>query len=244
MRVGLEQAAGLAILALALASTACEDRYKDGAALSARAAVLRREVEGLRTIVSRLERHEPMMPPGDVSVAIDEALVRDIIVAQLPLDVDVEGYRVRLDKADVAFRGTPLVRLHGTLTTEGWMGLEAVVDAIGALDGLAVGREGSTLSARIAIDHLALQKAAGLERFLSGSNLGELSRMVRAAIADKLPQVQIPVRVQPTIDLPAVTTGAVRIDGASIPLNVAVSQVTPVRGSLWVALHLEPGEVK
>jgi hypothetical protein len=237
-------AAMFALLALALAATACEDRYKDGAELHARTVVLEREVEGLRAIVSRLERHEPMMPAGDVAIAIDEALVRDVISAQLPLELDVDDYHVRLNAADVAFRGHAVVRLHGTIAGKGWLGLEAQVDAIGALDRLEIARETSTLSARIALDHLAIEKASGLERFLGGSSLGEIARLVRAGIADRLPHVQIPVRVQQTIDLPAVTRGAVRIDGASIPLAVSVSQVTPVRGRLWVALHLEPGEVK
>lgn len=244
MRVGLGRTAAVAVVALAIAATACEDKYRDGTALNARVAVLRREVAGLRAIVSRLERHEPMIPPGDVSVAIDEALVRDVIAAQLPLEFDVQGYRVGLDKADVTFRGNAVVRLHGTLTGQGWLGLEAGVDVIGALDRLAIDRDTSTLSGHVAIDHLAIEKAAGLEAFLRGSALDEIGRAIRLEIADKLPRVQVPVRVQQTIDLPAVTRGAVRIDAASLPLAVSVSQVTPVRGRLWIGLHLEPGEVK
>ena len=241
---GFGRLAGLALAVLALAAAACEDKYKDGVALHARAVVLRREVEGLRPIVSRLERHEPMMPPGDVSVAVDEALVRDLIAAQLPLEVDVPGYRVGLKTVEVTFRGNAMVRLRGTLTTQAWLGLEAAVEVIGALDRIEIDRDLSTLSGRIAIDHLAIEKAAGLEAFLSGSALDEVARTIRFQVADKLPRVQVPVRVQETIDLPAVTRGAVRIDAASLPLAVSVSQVTPVRGRLWVGLHLEPGEVK
>ncbi|HSP92310.1 MAG TPA: hypothetical protein VLN08_15460, partial [Vicinamibacterales bacterium] len=58
-----------------------------------------------------------------------------------------------------------------------------------------------------------------------------------------LPPVQIPVEVQHTIDLPAVTRGPVRIDGARLPLTVSVSQIVAARGTLWIALSVEPGAI-
>lgn len=234
----------LALLALALAAAGCANQYKDASELNARAAVLAREVEGLRAVVSRLERHEPLLPAGDVAVAIEEALVRDVINAHLPLQVDVAPYRVRLAEADVAFRGHAMVRLRGTIASDAWLGLEAQVEAVGAFARLEVDPETSTLSARIALDHLAIEKASGLERFVATSALAEVSSRVRAGIAEKLPRVQIPVRVQQRIDLPAVTSGPVLIDGASLPLAISVSQVAPVRGRLWIALHVEPGEMR
>ncbi len=240
-RVGL---VAMALVAVALAAAACEDKYKDATELTGRAAVLEREVEGLRASVSRLERHEPLLPAGDVAVAIDEGLVRDVIAAQLPLQVEVAPYRVRLAEADVRFRGHAMVRLRGTIASDAWLGLEAQVDAVGAFARLEVDPETSTLSGRIALDHLAIEKASGLERFVAASALAGISSRVRAAIVEKLPRVQIPVRVQQTIDLPAVTSGPVRIDGASLPLAVSVSQVAPVRGQMWIALHVEPGEMR
>lgn len=244
MRAGVGRLRAVAVVVLALLAGACEDQYKDHAALQSRAVVLQREVDGLRAVVSRLERHEPVLPPGDVAISIDEALVRGVVSAQLPLTFEVSGNRVHLDAADVSFRGHAMVRLRGTVAGQGWLGLEAQVEAIGALDRLEIDPDTSTLSARIALDHLTIEKASGLERFVSGTSLDEIASLVRAGVAERLPRVQIPVRVQKTIDLPAVTRGAVRIDAASLPLAVWVSQVTPVRGRLWIALHLEPGEAR
>jgi hypothetical protein len=244
MRATVVRLTGLAVLAAVVATGGgCRDKYAGATELHARQAVLRREVEGLREIVSRLERHEPMMRLADAAVAIDDHLVRDIIAAQLPLELDVKGYHVRLATADVAFSGHAVVRLRGTLAAPQRPGISAQVDVIGALDHLAVDQKGSTLSARIAIDHFGIEKAAGLESFLSDSSLSELGRSIRLQIADNLPQVQIPIRVQQTIDLPAVTRGAVRIDGASMPLRVSVSQVTAVQGRLWIGLRFEAGEI-
>ena len=243
MRAGMARLAGVAVLALTAASVGCENKYKDGTALHARTVVLRREVEGLRAIAARLERHESLMPPGDASVAIADTLVRDILAAQLPLDVDVSRYHVSLRDVDVTFRGSPMVRLRGTLSLITQPSLEAHVDVIGALQDIAIDPSGSSLTARVAIDHLGIDKAAGLESFLSESTLSELGREIRREIGDELPRVQIPVHVQRTIDLPAVTRGPVRIDGATMPLRVSVSQVSAVRGQLWIALHFEPGEM-
>jgi hypothetical protein len=67
--------------------------------------------------------------------------------------------------------------------------------------------------------------------------------MIRLRIRDQLPPVQIPVEVQHTIDLPAVTRGPVRIDGARLPLTVSVSQIVAARGTLWIALSVEPGAI-
>ena len=101
---------------------------------------------------------------------------------------------------------------------------------IGALEDIQVEPSSSTLRARIAVDHIGIEKAAGIEQLLSGSTMDEVARLVRLQLKDRLPPIQIPVKVQQSIDLPAVTTGPVRIDGARMPLQAAVSQVLAGRG--------------
>ena len=93
------------------------------------------------------------------------------------------------------------------------------------------------------MDHLGIERAAGIEQLLSGSTMDEVARLVRLQLKDRLPPIQIPVKVQQSIDLPAVTTGPVRIDGASMPLQVAVSQVLAGQGLLWIAVHFQPGDL-
>ncbi len=154
-----------AVVTLALAAPGCHDKFEAGGELHGQQVVLRREVEGLRALASRLERHEPMLPEGDAIVAIDDTLVRDMIRAQLPLDADVEGYHVRLERVDVGFRGSPVVRLQGTLHPLQQPSLKAEVEVIGVLEQIEVVPGQTTLKARIAIDHLAIAKVAGLESY-------------------------------------------------------------------------------
>jgi hypothetical protein len=135
------------------------------------------------------------------------------------------------------------VQLNGVLTPKERPDLTAEVDVLGALEKIEVDRSSSTLTARIAVDHIGIEKAAGIESILSGAALDELARIVRLRIKEQLPPIQIPIKVQESIELPAVTTGPVRIDGARMPLQVAVSQVVAGQGTLWISVHLQPGDL-
>jgi hypothetical protein len=99
------------------------------------------------------------------------------------------------------------------------------------------------MAAKIVVDHIGIEKAAGIEGIFSGSTLDEVARMIRLQLADKLPPIQIPVKVQQSIELPAVTNGPVRIHGASMPIAAHVSRVFAGQGRLWVAIHFQPGEM-
>jgi hypothetical protein len=222
---------------------ACDSRFEGGGDLHAQKVVLKREVDGLRESVARLEKGQPILPLDDVVIAIDDALLRDLITAQLPFETDVDRFHLRLTEAEVQFRGSPVVRLRGALDSKKRPDLGAAVNVMGALEDIQVEQASSTLRARIAVDHLGIEKAAGIEQLLSGATLDELARMVRLQLKDRLPPIQIPVKVQQSIDLPAVTRGPVRIDGAKMPLRVAVSQVLAGQGRLWIAVHFQPGDL-
>jgi hypothetical protein len=228
--------------ALVLVLPACGSQFKGGGDLRAQKVVLKREVAGLREIVARLERGEPVLPLDDVAISIDDAFVRDLVAAQLPFEMDIDRFHLSLTEAEAQFRGSPVVRLRGALHLKEKPDLGAAVTVIGALEDIQVEQSSSTLKARIAVDHIGIEKAAGLEKLLAGSTLDEVARLVRLQIKDELPPIQIPVKVQQGIDLPAVTTGPVRIDGASMALQVAVSQVTAGQGRLLIGVHFQPGD--
>lgn len=240
---GLTRSLHRTVFAALLTAVGCA-RGSDGAGeLHAQKAALEREVHGLREIVARAERHEPLLPPEDLVVAIDESLLRGVINAQLPFEGDAAGYHLKLTEAEVLFRGAPGVRLHGGLKRPGVVTLEAVVEVLGALEDISVDEAQGALKARIAVDHIAIEKAAGVESFLSGSALDEVARAIRLEVADQLPAIEIPVSVQQSIELPAVTTGPVRLAGAKMPIAANVSRVIAGQGQLWVAIHLQPGEI-
>ncbi len=231
-----------ALVSVLLTTAACASEFEGGGDLRAQKVLLQRAVDGNREIVARLESGEPLLPRDDVTISIDEALILDLVGAQLPFEQDVDRFHLVLTKADVQFRGSPTVRLSGRLNLKERPGLSAAAEVIGALEDIRVDVASSTLKATIAVDHIGITEATGISQILSGSALDEVARLVRLQIKDQLPPIQIPVKVQQTIDFPALTDGPVRIDGASMPLQVGVSQVTAGQGRLWIALHFQPGD--
>ncbi len=230
-------------VAAGLLAAGCGRGYEGGGELRARRKVLEREVEALRMAVGRLEKSEPILPANDLAVAIDETLLQSVIAAQLPFESKVGRFQLTLDEAQLLFRGAPTVRLRGRMKREGNVDLEAVVNVIGALDQIAVDPARGALEAKIVVDHIGIEKAAGMEALISGSTLDEVARMIRLQLEGQLPPIQIPVKVQQSIELPAVTNGPVRIDGASMPIAANVSQVLAGQGRLWVAIHFQPGDL-
>ena len=212
-----------------------------GGALHARKVVLAREAEGLRAVVARLERGEAALPEGDVIVSIEDSLAGELLATQLPLEADVDRFRVYLDRAGVSFRGSPLVTLQGRFVVRDQPELFGSARVLGALADIRVDPATGTLHASIEADHVDLEKVAGLEAYLEGSTLDDLARRVRRELAGRLPDVTIPVRLQQRIDVPAVTEGPVRVAGASLPLQVSVSSVLAVNGALWVSVAVRPG---
>jgi hypothetical protein len=231
------------VCALVLCAPACRSKFEGGGDLRAQKVVLKREVEGYREAAARLERGDPVLPKEDLAIAISDALVRDLIGAQLPFEADVDKFHISLSTAEVKFRGSPVVELRGALNLKDRPNLQAAAHVIGALEQIAVDPATATLKARISVDHLSIESVAGIEQLMSGATLDEVGRMVRLQIKNALPEIQIPVKVQQSIELPAVTRGPVRLAGARMPLQVAVSQVLAGQGILWIAVHFQPGDL-
>lgn len=224
--------------------SACADPYAGAGHLRAEQVLLERELEGLRDSAARLARGESLFPESDIVVSVHESLVQGVISAGLPQEFSAAPYRVTLTEAEVGFDGAPTVRLKGTITRDGLVTLDAVVSVIGSLSEIQIDSARSTLRARISADHLEIERAAGIETLLSGSTLDDVARLVRMEVATQLPSIDIPVRVQEDIDIPAVTDGPVRVRGARLPVRVAVSRVFAANSSVWIGLHVEVGRME
>lgn len=230
------------IAALALAASGCRGA-EGGGALHAQRAVLEREVAGLREAVAKLERGEPILPEEAVVVSVSEAVVKEFLTAQLPFEIAVENFDIRLIQGEASFKGSPSVALTGKIAPRDHPDLVGEVRASGALEGITVEPESGTLRARVAIDHIDLLQMAGLEAFVGGATVDALARSVRKQLEGRVPEIQIPVRIEQVIELPSVVDGPVRIQAASMPLEVAVAGVFAGQGVLWVAVDVAPGRL-
>jgi hypothetical protein len=169
--------------------------------------------------------------------------VRDLIAAQLPFETDVDRFRVRLTSVEVRFHGSPVVELGGTARLRDRPEIEGTVSALGAIEDITIDASSGMLQARIAVDEIAIEQAAGFEAWLSENGLDELALSIRSQLVSLLPPLAIPVRVQQRLQLPAVTTGPIRTHGVAMSLRAMVSRVVAGRGTLWIGVRVQPGEV-
>jgi hypothetical protein len=178
-----------------------------------------------------------------VVVGVEDSLVRDLLTANLPFEAAVDEYQVRLVQAEVTFRGSPLISLTGTVAPRDNAEVQGEVRVLGALEKIRVDPASGQLTASVAVDHVDVKRLAGFESFLPGAGLDELARAVRLQLEDKIPDLAIPVKVEPKLDFPAVTSGPVRLDGATLPLSISVSDVIASNNGLWVSISIAPGDV-
>lgn len=217
----------------------CGDPYAGASALQAEKAQLERELEGLRESAVLLSRGESLIPASDVVVAIQEALVQGLIARRLPIDIVAEPYRMVLTAVDVGFNGAPTVQLRGMVSRAGLPGIAVAVRLSGALSRIEVDTTTFTLRARIAADHLDIESTAGVGALFDDSSLDDVAELLRLELAAQLPVIEIPVRVQENILIPAVTDGPVQMPGVRFPVKASVSRVFAANGRLWIGLHVE-----
>lgn len=224
---------------LTVLAAGCGDPYAGASALQAEKAQLERELEGLRESAALLSRGESLIPASDVVVAIQDSLVQGLIARRLPIEIVAAPYRIALSAVEVGFKGSPTVQLRGVVTRDGLPGISVAARLIGALSGIEVDTTTFRLRARITADHLDIESTAGVGALFSGSSLDDVAELLRLELVAQLPLVEIPVRVQEDILIPAVTDGPVQMAGVRFPVKASVSRVFAANGRLWIGLHVE-----
>ena len=235
--------AGLALGLAAMVATACGSPRAEVGPLRERQVQLQREVDGLRATLDGVSRTGSLFGPGDLVVSLEESFVEGLVSARLPITVKAQPYTLTLTRADVGFTGTSTVKLHGVVTRDGLMAIEAEATVLGALADVTVDVASSTLRASVAVDHIEIARIAGMEGFLSGATLDDVAMLVREQAIGQLPSIEIPVRVQQQVDIPAIEDGPVRLEGGRLPISAKVSRVFAGNQRLWIAIGLSVGEV-
>ena len=206
------------------------------------AAVAQRQNEGLKRLLAEAEKG-PVVQKGVVMVVVGERMVQDVITSVLPVEqVIAERYRVRLTAASVHFEdGLALVRLTGraSLADQDEQYASAELDVAGALDVVDLDPRSGRLRGQVKIIALDAQAVAvmGMKTPRQAEGLvEELGRERLEAFSALLAGIEIPVRIQQDVAIPAVSDSGVRIGAASVPLAVSVLDVNAFRGRLWVSV--------
>jgi hypothetical protein len=233
----------IALAVLVAAGAGCRRIHHHETAATAEAAVLDRRRQGLAALVAAARRG-PLLPFDKVLVVANERLVRDVVAASLPFErVIGDRYRVRVTGAEVHFEdGFGLVRLDGDASFADRPAEDARADltAYGDLDVVGLDPRSGMLRGEVKVIAVDARKVdvMGVRASVVENLVEDLGREKLEAFSALASHIEIPVRLEQAVTLPAVGPGEVRIDAATVPLKVSVADVKAFRGRLWVCVDV------
>jgi hypothetical protein len=206
---------------------------------------LARQVADLRTLVERAEKGR-LVPADGLVVAVREDVVRRMAELALPREEIVQGFRVRLERADVRFRDR-----HGAVRLEGRVGwaddadlyrADVFVDltVFGRIETAKVDAKEGTLTVEMVPIGFEIRRV----------NVGEGQPTVRQlaeGVARALPEglsalrstLTIPVAFERELRLAGRESGRFRFRPASLPLRLVVKDASAHGGRLWVSVGIQ-----
>jgi hypothetical protein len=240
----LQTSRAIVLVAGVLAITGCGPSEEE-AVHAARKAALERRLRGLRELVAEAERGS-LIPTDRFFVGVGEKLVGDLFRSQLPLERALEDrFVVRLESAEMEFRDKyGAVRIEGSVHPQAFPSRTVALRIQGGLGAAEIDPETGILRVRIAIDHIDVAQAAGLERMLGEGAIRYLGDKGREILERAIPPIEVPVSLERAVPIPAVEEKGVRLSALEVPLEVSVERVLAAGGKLWVSFDARVGPVK
>jgi hypothetical protein len=170
-------------------------------------------------------------------LVVDQRLVQDVVSAVLPLEGEVGGFRVRIEGAQAAFGdGLALLRLAGKASVVGKAASASMV-VYGGLDVVEISPESGRLRGRVSVYSVEVKEAdilgvdeRGLTRALAHDGLQALLHFV-----------EVPIRFENTVVVPAVESRRLRIPEMELPLDARIARVRVFGGKLWIEVAVSAG---
>ena len=231
---------GAAVLLGCLTLTACEPpESREAAEARTLKAVYENQIAGLEDLRARAERGEDVLDKSLLAVSIDETAVKTLIVATLPPEVKLgERVALRLEKTEAYFRHTQaVVVFEGRLISADLHGAFVQVSLAGGLDKVTF--DEGRLTTRVKLYQARVQDTS-LGNIAAGA-MGKLVSAHLGDIEDAIPAIEVPVRLDQSIELGGLEHGPVTVGPGALPLQVSVERILPNGQRLWVLLKVATG---
>jgi hypothetical protein len=205
--------------------------------------VLERRQQGLQTLIAAAQQGR-LIPFDQVLVVVSQELVQGLIQATLPLEqVLAERYRVRVESARVEFEdGFALVQLRGRASLVDDAETSAEIDVYGGIDIVDLDPQTGVLRGRVTILALETQRVKLIGMSAPVRQLvSDLGREQLKVFEPLLNSIEIPVRLEQELQIPAFDQSGVKIPAASLPLAAGVVDVKAFRGRLWICATAQTG---
>ena len=200
--------------------------------------VLQREVQKLRVQVAAAEAGT-LLDFEQMLVVVDQQLIQQLLASATPLEGDVQSFHVRIDAARAEFaKGVALVHLDGQASLVSG-GISAEMSVYGGLDVVELDPASGVLRARVSVYAVDIPKADLL-------GIDQPTRRLTQALAEGglealLGPIEVPVRIEDRLELPALRTRRVSIPALEVPVAATVSSVRVFSGKLWVGVRAKAG---
>jgi len=207
----------------------------------AESAALERQARTLRRLIAAAERDQAFSSKH-VTLGIGQDLVRDLLQLALPVETETApDLKLRLETAQVAFEnGESRVTLRGRVSRTSAPSTFADLVVHGGLHRFSVGQPAGQVTARVALDRVEVRQsgAEGLSRDVVELVVAELGTPALETLAAQIPPLSVPVRFERGLELEALRLGPFEIPSGSLRFRVALADVVPLGGRLWVMLDV------
>lgn len=226
---------GFALLGLALLVVGFVHYRRQGnvaSRQSAREALLSRQNLALLELTNDAERGTLLDFKG-ILVVVDQTLVQDMLSAATPMVAEIGGgFHVRVDTVEAAFGdGVALVELTGTATV-GDEPVGAQVTVLGSIDAVTIDAASGVLRCNVSILAVEAENAEALGR---NDPVGRLTEaLAEGGLSALLGPLEIPVRLENALAIPAVDSKRLQIAAETLPLTVSARRIKVFGGRLWV----------
>ncbi len=222
----------MTLAAAAFAFAVVQLRLTRPSRLSAQEALLTRQNQALLELTAAAEAGT-LLDFKDILVVVDQSLIQDLLRAVTPMDADVgKGFHLRIDSAETAFGdGVALVRMSGIANLDA-SPIGAQVTVFGAIDAVQIDPASGVLRCNVSILGVEAQDAAALGR---NDPVGRLTEaLAHGGLSLLLGGLEIPVRVENHLLIPAVSSKRLQIVAGQLPLTVGARLIKVFGGKLWV----------
>jgi hypothetical protein len=205
-------------------------------------AILDRRSEGLEALTAAARKNAGrIIGPEDILVVVGQGLVQQVLDGAVPFERTIgDRFRVRVDQCSVHFEdGLALVELNGRASLSAGREVGAELTAYGGLDVVDLDPQSGVLRARIHVFAMEARRVGVLGLSTPAGRLAEeIGREKLESFSSLLSSVEIPVRLERAITLPAIgTESGVSIAATHLPLNLSVVEVLSFRRRLWVTIR-------
>jgi hypothetical protein len=205
-------------------------------------AILDRRSEGLEALTAAARKNAGrIIGPEDILVVVGQGLVQQVLDGAVPFERTIgERFRVRVAQCSVHFEdGLALVELNGRASLSAGRKVGAELTVYGGLDVVDLDPQSGVLRARIHVFAVEARRVGVLGLPTPAGRLAEeIGREKLESFSSLLSSVEIPVRLERAITLPAIgTESGVSIAATHLPLNLSVVEVLSFRRRLWVTIR-------